>query len=394
MKLNKKKLNRILPQIKAHLDVAVMMDNPEHSGLVDFIFQPRAKGIELGCLSRLTCSMVSGDDLFMDTEVETLGESLAIDVAKLSNALKGGEFDPELKNGVVNGIDIQADIDNSKIDIQVKNINASWDGINSLDFSKGIKFVMPRIDYELMAGTMTRFVSHDFIRPFMCGYDIDFGKGEDFINFVATDGRKLAVCKFPCKHPKMGDDEGRNGDFIFNPLHLFIPAAAYSHTQWSINEYASFIRIQTEDYNIDCWAKPIEGNFPNYVRVIPEKEQNKEWMYLNARSVRNAFDSIKRLINNNRVLFDARDVSHIKLIVPGASVDVDGEASIPMCLSVDWNCINPAFFDTAFTKFFFRSVCHAILAEESMAVRGTTMFVTKVFMPTEKADETDSWGIL
>jgi hypothetical protein len=57
----------------------------------------------------------------------------------------------------------------------------------------------------------------------MCGYEIDFGKGEDFINFVATDGRKLALCKFPCKHPRMGTDEGNGGDFIIKPLHFFIP---------------------------------------------------------------------------------------------------------------------------------------------------------------------------
>jgi hypothetical protein len=302
---------------------------------------------------------------------------------------------------VVNGINIQADTENLKIDYMEKIINTSREGINNFDFSGGIKFVMPRIDYELMASMMSQFVSQDVTRIFMCGYDIDFGKGEDFINFVATDGRKLALCKFPCKHPKMGNDEGREGDFIFNPLHLFIPESAYSRTQWLINEHVSLIRIQTEDYSIDCWAKPIEGNFPNYIRVIPEREQNKEWMALNARSARNAFDSIKGLINNgkyssvkNQVFFDAEDSKHIKLTVPGASVDIDGEASRPMCLRVNWDHINPAFFDTPFTKFFFQDVNKAILTEESRAVRGTTMTVTKIVMPMEHEDNTDKWGIV
>jgi DNA polymerase III sliding clamp (beta) subunit (PCNA family) len=400
MKLNKKKLNRILPQIKAHLNVVVMMDNPEYPGLIDFLFQPKAKGTEFGYLNRLTCSMNGGDDLFSDTEIETLGNSLFVDVSKLRDALKGGEFDPELKDGVVNGINVQADMENLKI-VSMKNIiNANWEGIKNFNFSKDIKFIMPRIDYELMASMMPQFVSQDVTRIFMCGYAIDFGKGEDFINFVATDGRKLALCKFPCKHPKMGNDEGREGDFIFNPLHLFIPESAYSRTQWSINEHVSLIRIQTEDYSIDCWAKPIEGNFPNYIRVIPEREQNKEWMALNARSARNAFDSIKGLINNgkyssvkNQVFFDAEDPKHIKLTVPGASVDIDGEASRPMCLRVNWDHINSAFFDIHFTKFFLQDVNKAILTEESRAVRGTMMTVTKIVMPMKHEDNTDKWGI-
>jgi hypothetical protein len=199
----------------------------------------------------------------------------------------------------------------------------------------------------------------------------------------------------------MGNDEGREGDFIFSPLHLFIPESAYSRTQWSINEHVSLIRIQTEDYSIDCWAKPIEGNFPNYIRVIPEREQNKEWMALNARNARNAFDSIKGLINNgkyssvkNPVFLNAEDPKHIKLTVPGASVDIDGEASRPMCLQVNWDHINPAFFDIPFTKFFLQDVNKAILIEESRAVRGTTMTVTKIVMPMAHDDNTDKWGIV
>jgi DNA polymerase III sliding clamp (beta) subunit (PCNA family) len=130
---------------------------------------------------------------------------------------------------------------------------------------------MPRIDYELMANTMIQFVSRDAARISMRGYDIDFGKKEDFINFVATDGRRLAFCKFPCKHQKMGYNEGKGGDFIFSPSHFFIPESAYSRTQWQVDKYASLIRIQTEDYSIDCCAKSIEGRFPDYLRVIPNQ---------------------------------------------------------------------------------------------------------------------------
>jgi hypothetical protein len=368
MKLNKKKLNSILSQIKAHLNVAVMIDNPEYPGLVDFLFQPKSNKIEFGYLNKLTCSMGGGDDLFADTVIETLGKPLVVNIARLRDVLKGGEFELELKDGVVNGINIQIGTDDINSSNMGRIITENLKGVEGLDSSKGIKFAMSRIDYELMANTMTPFVSLDETRYFMNGYDIDFNKGEDFINFVATDGRRMAVCKFPCKHSKIGDDDGGVGDFIFKPLQFFIPESAYSRVQWLVKECISLIRIKTEDYSIDCWARSIDGQFPNYVRVIPDKEQNKEWISLNARSARNAFDSIKGLINKdnyssvkNQVFFDAEDPKHIKLAIPDARVGIDGEASRPMCLRVNWDYMNPSFFDTPFTKFFIKNAKGALL---------------------------------
>jgi DNA polymerase III sliding clamp (beta) subunit (PCNA family) len=400
MKLNRKKLNIILPQIKAYLNIAVMMDNPEYPGLIDFLFQPKSTEIEHGYLNKLTCSMGGKDDLFSDTLVESLGKPIVVNIAHFRKVLKCGESDPELKDGMVNGINIQVDPDDLKTAGMRKIIEDTWKNIKGFKFSESVKFAMPRIDYELMVSTMSRFVSHDITRYFMCGYDVDFGQGEDFINFVATDGRRMALCKFPCKHPKMGDSEEQRGDFIINPLQLFIPESTYSLTQWLINEYTSLIRIKTEDYSIDCWARLIDGQFPNYLRVIPDREQSKEWMSLNARSVRNAFVSIKGLIDSNKyslakrpVFFNAEDPKHIKLMVSGASVDIEGEASRSMCLRINWDYMEPAFFDTPYTKFLFQNVCKAILAEESRAVRGTTMTITKIVMPMGHEDNVDEWGV-
>jgi hypothetical protein len=401
MKLNKKKLNIILPQIKAYLNAVVMMDNPDYPGLVDFLFQPKSKEPELGCLNKLTCDMSGGGDLFADTAIETLGKPIIVDIARLRDVLKSVEFDPELKDGVVNGVDISIGADNFKAGDFGKMIEASWKCIKDFNFSESVKFVMPWIDYELLANIMIQFVSRDILRIFMCGYYVDFSKGDDFINFVATDGRKLALCKFPCKHPKMSGSEGKGANFIFKPLHFFIPESVYSQTQWWVNEYSSHIRIQTEDYSIDCWARSIDGRFPDYSRVVPDREQNKEWLNLNTRSARNAFDSIKGLINNdgrspvkNQVIFDAEDPKHIKLVVPGASVGIDGEASRPIRLQVGWDYMSSAFFDTPFTKFLLRNAVTAVLTEESRALRGTIMKVTKVIMPMTHECDADEWGIV
>jgi hypothetical protein len=57
--------------------------------------------------------------------------------------------------------------------------------------------------------------------------------------------------------------------------------------------------------------------------------------------------------------------------------------------------MNSAFFDTPFTRFFFQSIDNtAVLAEESMATRGTTMGVIKVVMPLIREDNADEWRVV
>jgi hypothetical protein len=397
MKLNKKKLNRILPQINAYLNVAVMMDSPENPGSIDFIFQPRAKGVEHGYLNKLTCSMNDEEDLFGDGVVETLGSPLMINITQLRDSLNcdESESEPELKDGVVNGIKVLADAGYSGISQMSSILSFNWDSVKDDKLVENIKFSMSRIDYELLAATVTPFVSHDITRYFMNGYSVDFGKGDDFINFVATDGRKLSLCKFPCKHKTEGNS-------ILNPLNLFIPRSAYSRVEWFVGkgEQATFTRIRTEDYDIVCRALPIEGAFPNYPRVIPTKEENSEWMNLNAESARKAYASIKGLIDNSRfssvkncVFFDAEDPKHIKLTVPCKAIEIDGEASRPMRLYVSWDDMNAAFLGASYTRFMLKNVNKAILSEKSKAVPGTTMFITKVAMPLQY-EEYDEWGIV
>jgi hypothetical protein len=400
MKLNRKKLNIVLPQIKAYLNAAVMQDNRERPGTVDFLFQPKSRETEPGYLNRLSVDMGNGNDLFDNTDTETLGKPIFIDIARFRDALKGGESDLELEDGTVNGISILASNDDYKVTSAKRIIDTGWKELKDYDPPESVRFMMSRVDYELMTGLMSRFISQDLTRYSMCGYDIDFGKSDDFINFAASDGRRLALCKFPCTHSFSGNEEDQRKDFIFKPVNLFIPGSDYSRVHWTVNKFVSLIRIQTEDYGIDCWAGSIEGIFPTYSRVIPSEEMNREWMTVNARSARNAFESIKRLINNsgystvkNQVCFNAEDPKRIRLMVPGALVDIDGEASRPMCLRVGWDYIESCFFDTPVTKFMIQDATKALLVKEARAVRGTTMTVTKVLMPMTHEDSVDEWGI-
>jgi hypothetical protein len=401
MKLNKKKLNGILSQIKSHLDVAIMMDTPEHPGLIDFLFQPKAGTIISECLNKLTCDLGNGDDLFADSVIETLGSPIIVSIARLRDVLKTCEFELDLKDGVINGVNIQVstDIISHEFISLEKGINANWDDIKKFDFSGSVKFAMSQIDYELVVNTMRQFVSLDTTRYFMCGYDIDFRQGDDFINFVATDGKRMAICKFPCKYSK-GDSKWKSNNPIFMPSHLFIPESAYSQVQWWVNECAALIRIQTENYSIDCWGRAIDGKFPNYLRIISGLEQNEEWISLSARSVRKAVDSTKGLINNSGrlargpVLFDAEDPKYIKLTISGATVNVEGEASRPMRFSVEWSQINSVFMNTPFTKFWFKNARSAFFTKEVTPTIGATVTVTKVAISWSDEDNTDEWGIV
>jgi hypothetical protein len=399
MKLNRKKLNVVLPQIKSRLNVAVMADNPEYPGLIDFIFQPKSRDAEFGYLNRLTCSMGEEDDLFGNDPVGTLGKPLLVNVARLKEALKKSGSESEIQNGVVNGINVLADVSDVEISKMGEFIESCWNSMKKEVMPEYIDFTMSKIDYELMASTVTPFVSCDYARYSMNGYCVDFRKSEDFINFAATDGRRLSLCKFPYKHSKMGDDKDKGGSFIIKPLNLFIPDSDYSRTQWRISERIAVIRIQTKDYSIDCWAIPIEGQFPNYSRVIPTRDENSEWLNLSAKSARNAFNLIKGSIDNsghlsykNEVFIDAEDPKRVRLTVQGASADIDGEASRPMRIWVCWDLIAPCFFETPYTKFMLKSANSGILSENSRAVLGTTMAITKITMPLLDPDR-DEWGL-
>jgi hypothetical protein len=167
------------------------------------------------------------------------------------------------------------------------------------------------------------------------------------------------------------------------------------------SEDAAVIRIQTEDYAIECWAKPLEARFPNYLRVIPDEEQNREWLSINARSAKSAFASIKGVIDSSehfryksRVFINAEDPKHITLTAPGASVDIEGEASRPMSLQVDWELMSTMFFDLPRTKFMLFNVNKAVFAKEARAAQGATMQVTKVIMPIQQDAPADEWGIV
>jgi hypothetical protein len=140
MKLNKKKLNLILPQIKAHLNVAVIADNSKYPGLIDFLFQLKGKEIEPGNLNKLTCDMSIGNDLFADTAIETLRKPFVVDIVRFRDALKGGGFETELKAGVANGINIQADASNFEMTLVGKTIDANWNSVKDFDFSGSVKF--------------------------------------------------------------------------------------------------------------------------------------------------------------------------------------------------------------------------------------------------------------
>ena len=70
------------------------------------------------------------------------------------------------------------------------------------------------------------------------------------------------------------------------------------------------------------------------------------------------------------------------------TLDVEGTASRPMLLSFKWEHLLPCLCEgTALTKFHLNGSSKGIISHQGKALRGLSMDVTKLFMPTTPDDE-------
>jgi len=124
-------------------------------------------------------------------------------------------------------------------------------------------FDMPIKDFREMITQSVFAVSDDETRFFMNG--TFFEKSEDKINMVATDGRRLAfICK-PAEN--ISDFPG-----VIIPPKILSTVLKRSGDEGivsiSVNDKSIFINFASYKFS----SVLIEGNFPNYKRVIPESQ--------------------------------------------------------------------------------------------------------------------------
>jgi DNA polymerase-3 subunit beta len=125
-------------------------------------------------------------------------------------------------------------------------------------------FEMPIKDFKEMVQQSVFAVSDDETRYFMNGTFME--KSEDKINMVATDGRRLAFVSKPA---------GKNiEDFtgIIIPPKILNIIVKRSGDEGLINISVSDRSIFIDFASYKFSSVLIEGNFPNYKRVIPESQ--------------------------------------------------------------------------------------------------------------------------
>jgi DNA polymerase-3 subunit beta len=147
---------------------------------------------------------------------------------------------------------------------QLKSIAA--DKFPEFSVSTGEFFSLPVKDFKDMIDQTIFAVSDDETRYFMNG--VFFEKAEGKIIMVATDGRRLAYISKPAD-PAIGDFEG----IIIPPKILNIlskRAGDEGPVDISVTDRTIFIRFGS--YSLSSVL--LEGQFPNYRRVIPENQEN------------------------------------------------------------------------------------------------------------------------
>jgi len=139
------------------------------------------------------------------------------------------------------------------------------DKFPELPVSSGSFFEMPIKDFKEMIQQSVFAVSDDETRYFMNGVFLE--KSEGKINMIATDGRRLAFIGKPADK-KINDFQG-----IIIPPKILSTVLKRSGDEGligiSISDKMIFINFASYQFS----SVLIEGMFPNYKKVIPEKQE-------------------------------------------------------------------------------------------------------------------------
>jgi DNA polymerase III sliding clamp (beta) subunit (PCNA family) len=393
MEINRKIFLTTLSQIKAHKNIIVLKDSPI-DGCLDILYGPKIADGMPRCINKMTIRLGgSGMDLFDEAPVEKLGRPIPVFLNRVKEVLRDAKS-CIFEDGCIN--DIRAEVEEIDIDHSistwiVNTYNQYSDIIKNTNNFESV--TLRKTDYSHMVSNLAKFVSNDPTRYFMNGICFDFNKGgKDFIHMAATDGRKLCLMKQIASHSDYPEDSEK-GQFIVSPAYLHIPNSGFNSAELQFSDRMGQVSISTEDYHFEGIFECIEGQFPNYLRVIPAISQKTQWFTLCAASLRMTIDSVKSLLGRNAIIYlNAENPESMNISVGDgqAVLEIEGTASRPMRLSFSWTHLSACLFDgLALTKFWLDGSNAAIITHEAKAVKGLTLDVTKVFMPIYDDDNHD-----
>lgn len=181
-------------------------------------------------------------------------------------------------SGILSSIpegDIDVEQDDSKVVVKptFKKVRFQLKTISSEKFPElpeapeGAFFSVPAKDFKEMINQVVFAVSDDETRYFMNGVYLE--KSESGLVMVATDGRRLAFVKRDLVDTAIPDFKG----VIVPPKVLSLVSKRASDEgpiEIAVTEKNIFLRFGS--YKISSVL--IEGQFPNYQKVIPEKQKN------------------------------------------------------------------------------------------------------------------------
>ncbi|MGV0005882.1 MAG: DNA polymerase III subunit beta [Candidatus Porifericomitaceae bacterium WSBS_2022_MAG_OTU9] len=172
--------------------------------------------------------------------------------------------------------DILINLDDEKVSkIRCGNSNFTLSTIDSSEFpslhkQEIISDTSVTVDYdgfyELIARTSFSMAVAD-VRPMLNGLLFDFGKNS--LNMVATDGHRLAFCK-------------KKISFSKERMQIILPRKIverldriFSRDNGDISLHASERHIRMEQQGVSLICRLIEGQYPDYEKVIPKVGSGK-----------------------------------------------------------------------------------------------------------------------
>ena len=183
------------------------------------------------------------------------------------NTLPSGETEfNQISNGEDSSVSVEIKPISKKVKFQIKSI--SQENFPEVNFDENLSyFEVPSKDFKEMISQTSFAVSEDETRYFMNG--VFFEKKGDNLNLVATDGRRLS---FATKQILAGVNDFPSA--IVHPKILNI-IVKHAPEEGNINISIAEKMIFFSFSNYKFASVLLEGQFPNYERVIPAKQENK-----------------------------------------------------------------------------------------------------------------------
>ena len=199
-------------------------------------------------------------------------------------------------------INFQLDNDKLKISPEQKKVNFQLKSIASDQYPeiKDIEddqfFEIPQNDFIEMISQTIFAVSDDETRYFMNGVYLENDEGS--LIMVATDGRRLSYIKRAFESPV----RTFNGIIIPPKVLMLIKklSSGEGNLSLAISDKNIFIKFDNQKISSNL----IEGQFPNYHRVIPEKQEYE--LYVDKNELLSALNRVSLLVENKskRIYFE------------------------------------------------------------------------------------------